>query len=404
MRCAASIAPRKQSPDLSLVVHGRFHAFSMARELARQGMQIEVITNYPASVARRWLPDSVKVVSLVSHGLLSRVSQRSGLVQRLPGLDKALHQFFGRWASRTVSRSQPRLVHCFSGVALELMRQAGHSARPPKIILARGSAHIAEQRDLLIQESIRLGRPVDHPSDWMVERELAEYGSSDRIVVLSEFARNSFLQRGVHAEKLAMIPLGVDPYHFGSTEIQRRERISRLSAGRRLRVLCTGSFCARKGARDFVDVARRLSHQMDFVWVGGVSQDAAYLAREAGAAVELMPKVSEFALQAHYQNADLYFLPTIEDGFAATLSQALICGMPVLGTTHSAAPELLRAGGGWVVEPRDQAGMVACLQRAAADPASLVPLVRLNLEQGGRRTWREVGADFIALYRRVLTS
>ena len=46
-------------------------------------------------------------------------------------------------------------------------------------------------------------------------------------------------------------------------------------------------------------------------------------------------------------------LPSIAEGFGQVLLEALACGLPVLATTHTAAPDLIQDGReGFIVEPR----------------------------------------------------
>ena len=48
---------------LAMVVHGRFHAFDLSRELIRQGVDLILLTNYPKYVAQRFGIPREKVIS-----------------------------------------------------------------------------------------------------------------------------------------------------------------------------------------------------------------------------------------------------------------------------------------------------------------------------------------------------
>jgi glycosyltransferase involved in cell wall biosynthesis len=53
-----------------------------------------------------------------------------------------------------------------------------------------------------------------------------------------------------------------------------------------------------------------------------------------------------------YQTSDLFVFPSVAEGFGQVLLEAMACGLPVLSTTRTAAPDLIQEGvQGFVVEP-----------------------------------------------------
>src|ERR1043166_1650098 len=93
-----------------------------------------------------------------------------GVTSRLAGrlridAESALHSAFGRWAAKQVSRESWDVIHCWSGVSLELLRMNGCSQGTT--MLMRGSAHIGTQSRILEEEERRTGIALDRPSVWM---------------------------------------------------------------------------------------------------------------------------------------------------------------------------------------------------------------------------------------------
>jgi glycosyltransferase involved in cell wall biosynthesis len=336
---------------IAIVVQGRFHAFDMARELLALGHDVRLLTNYPrAAVARFGVPPQY-VESLVSHALAARAANKIG---RLLGRDKIgeafLHRGFSRWAAARLRRHPVDVSHCFSGVAEEVLRDPVRSQRIRSVL--RGSSHIRLQRRILDDEEVRAGRAVDKPSDWMVAREEREYAAADLIVVLSQFAKDSFLAQGVPASKLVVFPLGVEPTMFQARPEDVAARRERILSNRKLVVLTVGSFSLRKGAFDYEALARRMAG-MDFVFRGDVGMDATFLQARAGDAITFRPRVAEDALYEDYRAADLFYFPTLEDGYAAVLLQAAAAGLPILATTNCGAADFLTEGqDGWIVPIR----------------------------------------------------
>jgi hypothetical protein len=183
--------PRK----IDIVVHGRFYAFDLARELIALGHDVVVYTNYPPFVVARFGVPVARVRSFLSHGIASRIHHQIRRRIGFPDLERYFHTSFGDWASRSI-RPDSDLVYGFSGVMEEILRLPRSKHRGRRWVV-RGSAHIREQYRLLAEEEGRVGSTIDKPTPWIIDREEREYSLADRIVVLSTFACRSFEEHGV---------------------------------------------------------------------------------------------------------------------------------------------------------------------------------------------------------------
>ncbi|MES2604940.1 MAG: glycosyltransferase family 4 protein [Pseudomonadota bacterium] len=375
---------------IDIVVHGRFHAFHLARELLLRGHDVVLYTNYPKSIVARYGIPAAQVVTNITHGVCARLITR--LAKWLPRFDPEplLLRWFGKWAAAAV-RHDADCVHAFSGVALEVFSHAGAgSAR----LLMRGSAHIREQHRLLLEEEVRCGHRVEKPSEWMVAREEAEYAVSDRIVVLSGFAFESFRANGVPASKLALVPLGATLSGFRAPADVAAARMARVLAGEPLRILMVGSFSPRKGALDFITVAAD-SSLGDFRFVGDIARENRWLQTSAGDSIEFVDRVPERELPAQYHWADIFVFPTIEDGYAMVIAQAMAAGLPVIATQNCAGPDMVSEGcTGWIVPIRRPDLMAQRLQWCSDNRAGFAAVCRQAHESVTVRDWSAVACDF----------
>jgi glycosyltransferase involved in cell wall biosynthesis len=84
---------------------------------------------------------------------------------------------------------------------------------------------------------------------------------------------------------------------------------------------------------------------------GRVVDDLSIFEQHMGYA-EIRPSVSDRELLEAYHSADLFVLPSLAEGFAHVLLEAMASGLPVLSTTGTAAPDLIEPGvEGFVIEP-----------------------------------------------------
>ena len=324
---------------IAVVVHGRFHAFDLTRELIGLGHEVLLLTNYPSRWPEKFGVPAKNVKSLVAHGIVSRVALALGKVAGNEKLwEPFLHQWFGHWAAGVIQQNSVDASHCFTGVALEILKNSKSTQKVRSIV--RGSSHIQIQRQILEEEERRAGKKVEKPSDWMIARERAEYREADLIICLSQFAYDSFVAMGKPKEKLILNPLGVQQKIFQAPAEVLRLRQERILS-QKLRVLTTGTFSLRKGAIDLVAVAEKMGDRMDFIFRGDIAPDAQFLLSRARKRIQFLPRTEQEKLPQDYFQSDLFLFPTLEDGYAAVLAQASAAGLPILATTNCGARDFL---------------------------------------------------------------
>jgi glycosyltransferase involved in cell wall biosynthesis len=374
---------------IALAVQGRFHMFDLGRELLARGHDVHVFTNYPPFAAKRFGIPSERVHSFLAHGVTTRVCGRV-LPARAGGLlERIGNSTFARWAARAIPRHKWDIVFSMSGIAKELFTAL--AGRPTLTILHRGSSHIRTQRQLLEEEERRVGRWIEKPSDWIIAREEREYELADAIHVLSEFAYNSFLDHGVDPGKLYRLRLGVSTERFRPPAEGIEARCRRLLAGERLRIIYVGTFSAQKGAYDFQTLTHALrSEPFEFRIVGPIANDARFVMRELAPHVHFVGKRPQQELPEHYSWGDLFVFPTIQDGFAVVLTQALASGLPIITTTNCAGPDLIREDmHGWIVPIRSPEAIIERLRWCHLHREEVAAIVRRVHQSSHSFDWKE---------------
>jgi len=189
-------------------VFGVFHHFELARELERRGHLSVIYSTFPwQRLKREGLPRS-KVQTFpwlhVPELLLQRRGIRSPWLYDQMGYACALA--FDEWTLR-------RIPPCDAFIAISgagLKTGIGVQQRGGKFLCDRGSTHIRHRAELVEQEHLRWGveeNAHDDPRD--LAREEAIYQAADALTVPSTHSRQTYIDRGIPAEKIHVLPYGV---------------------------------------------------------------------------------------------------------------------------------------------------------------------------------------------------
>lgn len=259
--------------------------------------------------------------------------------------------------------------------------------RGGKFISDRGSTHIRYRANLLEEEDRRWGiSPVTKEDPRDLAREEAIYNAADAITVPSTYARRSFIELGIPAEKIHLLPYGVLLDRFKKVADPPVDAFE---------VIYVGRISLGKGFPYLLQAFANLRvPKKRLTVIGGV--DAAIkpvlekLPQEAVTFAGMLPQVQ---LKEWMSRAHVMVMPSLDDGFGMVMNQAMACGCPVIATTNTGAEDLYTHGvEGFIVPIRDSPTITARMQQLADDPAlqarmSEAALARVH-QLGG---WQQYG-------------
>ncbi|HKP62010.1 MAG TPA: glycosyltransferase family 4 protein [Polyangiales bacterium] len=315
----------------------------LSKQMARLGHLGALYTNLPASRLGDVPPSAYRSQPLLSAPMALR---KLGFPKVADRLNLPTVQLFDRWVSRSLDACD--VFHCFSSFGLESFRTARERFGALTVV-ERGSSHIRFQDQIVREEYARWGVPHRGIDPRYIEREEAEYALCDRITVQSTFAERTFLARGVPQSKLIKLPLGVDVGMF-----RPDPKLDGV-----FRVLYAGSCSFRKGVPYLLEAVRGLELPNFELAINGSVEPGMreLMARHAGDYRFLGFQPLD-QLYKVYSQASVLVLPTLEDGFAKVVTEAMACGVPVIATDHCGAMDVLTDGvEGFIVPVRDPAAI-----------------------------------------------
>lgn len=343
---------------------GRFHHFHLARQLQKVLLLEAIYTGYPRFklVDEPGIPpEKIHTFPWLQGPYMARA--RFGLSGW-----RWLDREWAWWAHETLDRYveynllEPTILLALSGSGL-------HAGRKAHVlggihICDRGSTHIRVQDQLLNDEYQRYGLRWRGIDPRTIAKEEAEYVQADRISVPSQFCYDSFVAQGVPENKLLKIPYGsrLERFHPISYRHQHNEEF---------RVLFVGAAGPRKGLIDLLEAFRLFRHpRKRLVLVGSVAPEAKpCLAKVNQEQITVVGSVSNDQLIEFYNQASVFLLPSIEEGLAMVVGEAMACGCPVVATTNTGASELINDGvEGFIVPIRAPEVIADRLQQLADQP------------------------------------
>lgn len=264
----------------------------------------------------------------------------------------ATYPWFDRWAKRQIIPTD----HIISSYGFANTCFAATRARGGKTFLEAGNSHPQQFWDTMVAEHTRWGCSLPPVYPPYHRRALAMLDHVDYILSPSHYVSDSFLRRGFRPEQIIYNPFACDLTCFRPTQNPRPKN-------RPLTLVHTGMVGLRKGTPYLLEAFRqvRKHHPATRLILIAQIHDSIkpILARYQDLPIEWSPSLPPAQLAGLLQQADLFVMPTLEEGFARALAEALACGVPVITTAHAGVNDFIVPGNNGEIVPLRDATAVA---------------------------------------------
>ncbi|UJB69821.1 glycosyltransferase family 4 protein [Acaryochloris sp. 'Moss Beach'] len=259
-------------------------------------------------------------------------------------------------------------VYGFNGACLELFQYA--KQQNLRCILDQTLAERYYYYQLMQAEEARWPGWSSYPFTLtnadreLADREQQEQDLADQIICGSEFVKDSLMARGVSAEKIMVVPLGrvkdsapliASQLMSGQSQSPWKERPEGLH------ILFAGSVGLRKGIPYLLEVLLQLKGKVPFVCkAAGSIELRSEVLQPYSEVCQFLGRVPRSEMAALYTWADVFVLPSLCEGSAMVIYEALKFGLQVV-TTHNSGSIISNEVGGSIVPIQDSKAIAVSL-------------------------------------------
>lgn len=277
-------------------------------------------------------------------GAATYVCGRFFSVYRGESLRFRLHPWYDRWV-RGQLRPGDHIISSYGYANASFRWVREHGGRT---FLDGGNSHPENFWSVISEEHQRWGCPLPPFAPHHYRRSMEMMEHVDFVLSPSSYVTRSFLDRGFQPAQIIRNVYPLDLACFTPPPGPRPPE-------RPLTVISTGSVSLRKGTPYLLEafrIIRRAEPAARLLLTAPVADSMKpVLQRYRDLPIEWSPGLPHAPLAERLRGADVFVLPSLEDGFARTVAEALACGLPVVTTPHTGASDLIRSGENGEVVP-----------------------------------------------------
>ena len=338
-----------------------YNAYAQALENAR------LLRNYALGTRRgiaQVPPERTRLNPLI--GLLAYIASKTMSPFQAESFRYRLLPWFDRWVLKQLQPGD-HIISSYGNTneCFQFVRCHGG-----KTFIDAGNSHIENLWTILSEEHRRWNCKLPPgPLHWY-ERSKAMLAETDYVLSPSSYVTNSFLARGFKPDQILKNAYPVDLSTFRPADKTRPK-------DRPLTIINTGSLSLRKGTPYLLEAFRlvRQKHPSARLLLTRIIQDDVkpVLERYRDLPIEWSPPLPQPQLAERLRSADIFVLPSLEEGLVRTACEAMACGLPVVLTPNTGTNDFVQPGiNGEIVPIRDPAAtaeaILKCWERVQENP------------------------------------
>jgi glycogen synthase len=369
------------------------HVHALAETQAARGDEVVVITQEAPGHAADTVVNGVRVIR-VARDAPDVDDWRERFIEWTFGFNVAVAR-----AGIPLARDwRPDVVHGHDWLVAQAAVLVRESAQVP-FVLTVHATEAGRQRGVLATD---LSRDIDSTEAWGVRH-------ADAVIVCSEVMRDEVATVfGREAAGISVIPNGIDPAQWRTTDARRRAMRRRYGTPL---IAYAGRLEVEKGVQTLIDAMPLLRRSIPgaraiVIGEGGAARDlrAHTRRRRLGDVVTFLGYVSETDLRALVAAADVAVVPSLYEPFGFVALEAIALGAPlVVARTGGLAAIVDEGRTGWQFAPGDAQALAGTLSEALSDPREAKRrAAAARADVAARYGWPTIADQTDAVYRGVV--
>lgn len=287
------------------------------------------------------------------------------------------------------------IFHFMTSVGLYSARKAAR--RGAVIVCDQNTPYPDIERRLIRAEYDELGLEFDPPGLLYDEKVKAEYELADYIVVPSEFVRQSFIEAGYEPDRLFVVPYGAEMATVPSGGCGENEKF---------RIIFAAQIVPRKGLHYLVQAFEELAlPDAELLLVGAANGEMLNFVEKwvnRNPSITAIGSVPRLQLKDHYGRSSVFVLPSVSEGSALGVYDAMASGLPVIVTHNTGSEELVRDGiEGFVIPIRDVEELKDRILRLYRNPGLQREMSAAARDRIKGFSWERYGERLISVYEEI---
>jgi glycosyltransferase involved in cell wall biosynthesis len=194
-------------------------------------------------------------------------------------------------------------------------------------------------------------------------------------------------------QKIGVIYNGVDINEFEKDKGNKNDN--------NINIISIGRLIPRKGYGYLIEALSGLEgFSLKLIGEGNSFEELQELAKKKNVNVDFSGRVEHEKIYQYLNQADLFVLPSLNEGMSNSMLEAMACRLPVIGTDVGGSKELID-GNGFIVEKANSAELRKALLSYKRDKTLIKKHGDKSKKLAEKLAWENVVRDYFTIYNKI---
>jgi len=283
-----------------------------------------------------------------------------------------------KYAKKLIKTNKYDLIHAFFGIPCGYIAM---KLKLPYIVSLRGSDvpfynERFEKLDKLIFK--RMSKKIWKNADFVVAN-----------------------SRGLKDLALSSSPNQEISVIYNGIDIEQFKPVSKNKKNKTITIISTGRLIPRKGYRYLIEALSGLDgFNLKLLGGGNSQEELEALAKKNNIDVEFTGKIDHEKISAYLQKADIFMLPSLNEGMSNSVLEAMACGLPVIATDVGGSSELIK-NNGFIVKKADSEAIKEALLKYKKNQSLIKKHGDASRKKALSMSWANTAKEYKKLYQKI---
>lgn len=215
---------------------------------------------------------------------------------------------------------------------------------------------------------------------------------AEKVIANSEGLKN-LANKTNPRQQIEVVYNGVDTEEF--------KPIENKSMGEKIKLISTGRLIERKGYEYLIESLEGLNNfELTLIGDGNLRIKLEELAHANKVKVNFLGKIDHKDIVSHLQKADIFVLPSLNEGMSNSILEAMACGLPIIATDTGGSKELIQDNG-FIVSKVDADALRDVIERLLGHQEFVKSMGQKSRELAKRMSWVNTSAQYYNYYKKI---
>jgi len=175
------------------------------------------------------------------------------------------------------------------------------------------------------------------------------------------------------------------------------------------KILCVTRITPRKGVRYLIEAFRKLSENNDSISLqiigdGDEKNELESLVREFGieSRVDFTGLIAHEKLPPYFERADVFVLPSLNEGMSNSMLEALASGLPLIATDTGGTKELIEDGkNGFIIKMKNSSDLAEKIEILIVNSDLREKMREESRKKAETMSWEKAANQYMKVYSRI---